>query len=236
MDFAYLAESFWRLLGGVPLTLQLAGTSVAVGFIVALTFALAMYGRVWPLNWVAEAFVFVFRGTPLLVQIFLIYYGLGQFRPELTDFGLWGFFRSPYYCALLALSLNTAAYSAEIIRGGLLSVPRGAIESARAYGMSGPTLYRRIIGPIALRQALPAYGNEIILMIKATSLASTITLLEITGVAHKLISETFRAIEVFLCAGALYLLINSILAFAVRRAERWIAPDLERTEVAATVH
>ncbi|MEO1017075.1 MAG: ABC transporter permease [Pseudomonadota bacterium] len=236
MDFAYLADSFWRLLAGVPLTLQLAGLSIAIGLVIAVIFAIAMVARLWPINWFAEAFVFVFRGTPLLVQLFLIYYGLGQFRPALTEMGLWGIFRSPYYCALLALSLNTAAYSTEIVRGGLLSVPRTAIEAARAHGMSGFTLYRRIIGPIALRQALPAYGNEIILMVKATALASTVTLLEITGIAHKLISETFRAIEVFLCAGALYLIINFTLTILVTRLERWIAPELERVEVEATVH
>ncbi len=236
MDPVFLAESFQRLLGGIPLTLKLAASSVGLGFLMAVLLAFMLRARLRPLAWIADTFVFVFRGTPLLVQVFLIYYGLGQFRPALQDWGLWGFFREPYYCALLALTLNTAAYGAEIVRGGLQSVPAAQIEAARAFGMSGVTLFRRIVAPIALRQALPAYGNEIILMIKATSLASTITLMDITGLAHKLISESFRAVEVFLCAGAIYLAINFIITRLISLAERSIAPDLQQSEVAAIVH
>ena len=168
MDIDFLWTTFVRLIGGVPLTVQLAFSSIALGLVLAILLAVAMRSWIRPLAWIAESFVF--RGTPLLVQVFLIYYGLGQFRPVLDDMGIWWFFRSPYYCALLALTLNTAAYGAEIVRGGLQSVPHGQVEAARAFGMSGVTLYRRIVAPIALRQALPAYGNEIILMIKATSL------------------------------------------------------------------
>jgi octopine/nopaline transport system permease protein len=226
VDLTFMSESFMRLLGGIPLTLQLASSSVALGFCLAVLLAFLVRSRQFLLAWLAEAYVFVFRGTPLLVQMFLIYYGLGQFRPSLQEWGLWWFFRDPYYCAVLALTLNTAAYGAEIVRGGLQSVPAGQIEAARAFGMSGVTLFLRIIAPIALRQALPAYGNEIILMVKATSLASTITLMELTGLAHKLISESYRAVEVFLCAGAIYLAINFVVARLIVLAERRIAPDL----------
>lgn len=236
MDLSFMAESFVRLLGGVPLTLELAFSSLAIGLVIAVSLALMMRASVPFVSWVAHAYVFVFRGTPLLVQLFLIYYGLGQFRPFLQDVGIWWFFRAPYYCALLALTLNTAAYGAEIVRGGLQSVPAGQVEAARAFGMSGVTLFWRIIAPIALRQALPAYGNEVILMIKATSLASTITLMEITGLAHKLISESFRAVEVFLCAGALYLAINFIMTRAVFFAETLIAPDLQKPKSLAPAH
>jgi len=231
-----MADSFVRLLGGVPLTLELAFSSLAIGLVLSVLFALMMRTGNPLLSGPAQAYVFVFRGTPLLVQLFLIYYGLGQFRPALQELGLWWFLRSPYYCALLALTLNTAAYGAEIVRGGLQSVPAGQIEAARAFGMSGFTLFWRITAPIALRQALPAYGNEIILMVKATSLASTITLMEITGVAHKLISESFRAIEVFLCAGALYLAINFAVSRAVMLAEMMIAPDLQRPKSLVPAH
>ncbi len=236
MDFDFLGETFVRLLGGIPLTLQLAFSSIALGLILAIALALMMRTAFPPLGWLSDSFVFVFRGTPLLVQVFLIYYGLGQFRPELQDLNLWWFFRSPYYCALFALTLNTAAYGAEIVRGGLQSVPAGQIEAARAFGMSGVTLYRRIVAPIALRQALPAYGNEVILMVKATSLASTITLMEVTGLAHKLISETFRSFEVFFVAGAIYLIINFAVTRLIRLAERWIAPDLTLADGAAELH
>lgn len=231
-----MTESFVRLLNGVPLTLQLASTSVLLGLIIAVLLALAMVGRLFILGWLAHGFVFVFRGTPLLVQIFLVYYGLGQFRPSLQAMGLWWFFREPYFCALLALTINTAAYGAEIVRGGLQSVPAGQIEAARAFGMSGFTLFRRIMAPIALRQALPVYGNEVILMVKATSLASTITLMEITGLAHKLIAESFRAVEVFLCAGALYLTINFLLTRVLALGESRIAPDLQRAKLVVPAH
>jgi octopine/nopaline transport system permease protein len=175
--------------------------------------ALAQQSSLHVLGWAARLYVFVFRGTPLLVQIFLIYYGLGQFRPTLQEWGLWWFFREPTWCAITALTLNTAAFGSEIIRGGLRAVPHGQIEAARACGMSGLRLFRRIIYPIALRQALPAYGNEVILMIKATSLASIITMMEVTGIAYKLISQTYRAVEIFVIAGAIYLLLN----FAITR-------------------
>ncbi len=236
MDPTFLYDTFVRLLGGVPLTLQLAFSSIGIGLVAAILLALMMRAWFRPIAWIADSFVFVFRGTPLLVQIFLIYSGLGQFRPALDEMGIWWFFRSPYYCALLALTLNTAAYGAEIVRGGLQSVPSGQVEAARAFGMSGVTLYRRIVAPIALRQALPAYGNEIILMIKATSLVSTITLMEVTGLAHKIISETFRSFEVFFAAGAIYLIINFAMTRLIGFAEQRIAPDLDRASRPVEVH
>lgn len=228
LDFPFLEETFVKLLSGIPLMLKLSFSSVALGLVFAIALAFAMRSRIRPLAWLAEAYVFVFRGTPLLVQLFLIYYGLGQFRPLLQDIGIWWLFREPYYCALLALTINTAAYGAEIVRGGLNSVPAGQVEAARAFGMSGVTLFRRIVGPIALRQALPAYGSEVILMIKATSLASTVTLLEVTGLAHKIISDTYRAFEVFFCAAAIYLVINFLVTRVIALGERLVAPDLVR--------
>jgi octopine/nopaline transport system permease protein len=166
MDVGFMVDTMSQLARGVPLTLQLAATSVSLGFIPALCLALALETGRCPIVWPIRGYVAAFRGTPLLVQIFLIYYGLGQFRPTLQLLGLWSFFRAPFWCAILALSLNTAAYGTEIIRGGLQSVPYGQIEAARACGMSRSLAYRRVILPIALRQALPSYGNEIILMIK----------------------------------------------------------------------
>jgi octopine/nopaline transport system permease protein len=239
MDAAFLWATFVKLLAGVPLTLQLAASAVFYGLFLAVALAFAMRSDRALLAWPARAFVFVFRGTPLLVQVFLIYYGLGQFRPFLQELDLWWFFRSPWYCVLLALTLNTAAYGAEIVRGGLQSVPAAQVEAARAYGMSGFTLYRRIIGPQALRQALPAYGNEVVLMVKATALGSTVTLMELTGIAHKLNAETFRAFEIFLVAGAIYLAINVVLTQIVSVLERRVAPDLaaqERGPTTQAVH
>lgn len=231
MDMGFIGDTFLTLLRGVPVTLQLGLASVLLGFMLAmlLTFLrLSGLPGVWRL---VAAYVFVFRGTPLLVQLFLIYYGLGQFRPTLQEWGLWVFFRDPYFCALLALSLNTAAYGSEIIRGGLQSVPHTQVEAARACGMSGLLLFRRIVFPIAVRNMLPAYSNEIVLMIKATSLASTVTIMEITGIAAKLISETYRAFEVFAAAGLLYLLINFVLMRIVAGTEWWLSPHLRQRKI-----
>jgi octopine/nopaline transport system permease protein len=228
MDFAFMRDTFWTLLSGVPLTLNLAFTAVALGAVLAMLLALMRMSGVRVLDWIARAYVFVFRGSPLLVQIFLIYYGLGQFRPALQEIGLWGFFREPYWCAILALTLNTAAYAGEIIRGGLQAVPAQQVEAARACGMSGLLLFRRIVFPIALRQALPAYGSELILMVKATSLASIITMMEVTGLAAKLISQTFRAVEVFVVAGLIYLVLNFIITRVIMALEWWLSPHLRR--------
>ena len=228
MDFAFLAETWVALLAGLPLTLKLAASSVVCGAVLALLLALMRLSGNPLLAWPARTFVFVFRGTPLLVQIFLIYYGLGQFRPSLQAVNLWWFFREPYWCALTALAFNTAAYSSEIIRGGIQSVPHGQVEAARACGMSPMTLYRRIVAPIALRQALPGYSNEIILMVKATALASVITLVEVTWIAQKLISQTFRAVEIFICAGSIYLLLNFALTRLIALVEWRLSPHLRQ--------
>ena len=225
MDFDFLGATFVQLLGGVPLLLQLAAFSIAAGAVLAILLALMRLSGNAFADVVARGYVFVFRGTPLLVQIFLIYYGLGQF-PEIRESFAWRFLRQPYWCAMLALTLNTAAYSSEIIRSGILSVPFGQIEAARACGMARWIVFRRIIVPQGLRVALPAYGNEVILMTRATALASVITLMEVTGIASKIISETFRAIEVFICAGAIYLLINFAISRGIALLERRLSPEI----------
>jgi octopine/nopaline transport system permease protein len=225
MDFAFLFATTRELLTGLPLTLQLSAYSLAFGAVLALVVAMMRMSNIALLTWPARSYVFIFRGTPLLVQIFLIYYGLGQF-PAIRHSFLWPFLREPYWCAILALTLNTGAYGSEIIRGGLLAVPHGAIEAARACGMPRLLMFRRIIFPTAVRQALPAYSSEVISMVKATSLASIITMMEMTGIANKLISQTYRAIEVFICAGAIYLLINFLLTRAMLALEYWLSPHL----------
>ncbi|MCG8709664.1 ABC transporter permease [Brenneria sp. 4F2] len=225
MDFSFIYETFLEIIPGIPLTLQLSLGSVFLGFFLALGLALMQIGGHPILRGVARLYLLFFRGTPLLVQLFLIYYGLGQFASVRESF-LWPLLREPYWCALLSLSLCTGAYASEIIRGGLQSVPSGQVEAARANGMSTLMIFRRIIFPQALRQALPAYGNELISMIKSTSLASIITLMEITGIAARIISETYRALEVFLIAGAIYLFINLILTRLLMWAEYTVTPHL----------
>lgn len=224
IDLPFLLDSFTALLKGIPLTLQLTALSVVTGGVFAVLLALMRISNRWWLDLPAQFYIFVFRGTPLLVQIYIIYYGLSQF-PDLRQSVVWPFLRQAYWCAVLALALNTAAYSAEIIRGGLLSVPAGQIEAARATGMSGFLLLRRIIFPQALRQMLPGYSNEIILMVKSTALASTITLMEVTGIAAKLISQSYRPIEIFVCAGAIYLAINFLVARCFAALEYALSPE-----------
>lgn len=225
MDVAFFYDALLTLLPGVPLTLKLAFSAVGLGVLLALALALMRLSGLALLDWTSRTYVFLFRSTPLLVQIFLIYYGLGQFR-EVRTSALWPFLREPYWCAVLALTLNTAAYASEIIRGGLLSVPHGQVEAARAAGMGRLLMLRRIILPVAIRQALPAYGSELILMIKATALASIITLMEVTGLAAKLIAETYRAVEVFIVAGAIYLVLNFVVTRLVQFAEWRLTPHL----------
>ncbi|MEJ5083300.1 ABC transporter permease [Ochrobactrum sp. MYb379] len=230
MNLQFYTESFMQMMSGVPLTLQLAASSIVFGAILALLFALMRLSGITVLDWTARLYVFVFRGTPLLVQIFIIYYGLSQF-PSVRYSFLWPILREPYWCAIIALTLNNAAYASEIIRGGLLSVPSGQIEAAKACGMSRFTSFRRIVMPLAIRQALPGYGNEMISMVKATSLASIITLMEVTGIAAKLIAESYRAIEVFVIAGAIYLAINFVLTRVLMFAEYKLTPYLRQPVV-----
>jgi octopine/nopaline transport system permease protein len=221
-EIDFLGATMLQLLGGVPLTVGLTLGSVAAGAVLALLLAL-LRANSRPGALFVSAYVFVFRGTPLLLQIFFIYYGTGQFAFVRASI-LWPALREPWCCALLALALNDAAYASEILRGGFAAVPRGAVEAGRAAGMSRLLLLRRIVLPLAIRQALPAYGNELIAMVKSTSLASLITLMEVTGIAYAIISQTYRAIEVFLCAGVIYLALNFALTRAVAALETRLGP------------
>jgi octopine/nopaline transport system permease protein len=227
MDFEFFQEAFIKLIGVVDDTLILALTSVSIGFFCAIPIAIMRLSQNRIMSSIAYGYVYIFRSTPLLVQIFLIYYGSGQFRVFFENIGLWVFLRESWFCAILALMLNTAAYTSEIIRGGIQSVPWGQIEAARAIGMSGLLLFKRIIFPVAIRQALPAYGNELMLMVKATSLASTITIVELTGMSKKIIAATYRPVEVFLIAGGIYLCINFLISRGIIATENWLNPHLQ---------
>ncbi|MBO6559358.1 MAG: ABC transporter permease [Nisaea sp.] len=224
MDFDLMAEALPKILDGLPVTMALAATSLFAGFFLAVGIALMRLSSFRPVSAFAYGFVYVFRGTPLLVQIFLIYYGTGQFEVVRESF-LWPVLREAWWCAILALTLNTGAYTSEIIRGGILSVPFGQVEAAKACGMNALMRFRRIVFPQAIRQALPAYGNEIILMIKSTSLASTITLLEMTGIARKMISQTYKPLEIFLVAAVFYLTLVFVVTRLVAFIEHRLNPD-----------
>ena len=235
MDLAFMAEIFVKLLEGVPLTLKLAFSRSRSAPILALVLALMRMSGVAALDWLARGYVFVFRGTPLLVQIFLIYYGLGQFRPTLQELGVWWFFREPYWCALTR---------ADAQHRGLCERdhPRRPAGGAACPGRGGPRLRHVAASCCSAASSSrsrsgrrsPAYGSEIILMVKATSLASIITMMEVTGIAHKLISQTFRAVEIFICAGAIYLILNFLVTRVIHGLEWWLSPHLRQPpEVAA---
>jgi octopine/nopaline transport system permease protein len=231
MDLDLILDTFGKLLGGAVVTIELIAPALAIGVILAMVLAVMRMSGNGILSRISRAYVFVFRGTPLLVQIFLIYFGLGQFRPLWEALGVWDWpLREAFPCAVIAFAMNTAAYTSEIIRGGLQAVPFGQIEAARACGMSRSLVFRRITVPIAIRQALPAYGNEIILMVKASSLASIITIMEITGIAKQINSRTFAPFEVFTAAGILYLVMNFVVAQGVRAVEWKLTPHLRRRQ------
>jgi len=228
MNFNVMIEALPDLIGGLWLTLGLVALALVLGFAIALPTALARLSRYAMLRWMAGGYVFFFRGTPLLVQIFLIYYGLSQFE-GIRDSVFWVVLREPFWCTLIALALNTGAYTAEVLRGGILSVPHNQIEAARAVGMSPATAFRRIIWPLTIRQALPAYGNEMILMVKASSLASTVTLMDITGVARTLAAETYMPIEIYTMAAMIYL----VLTFAMSQVIHLLEWKMDVTRVRA---
>ncbi|GMB79774.1 ABC transporter permease [Shinella zoogloeoides] len=228
MDLELVRLAVPTLAKGVWLTALLTIASVAIGFNLGLALAVMRLSKNRLMSGFAKGYSTVFRGTPLLVQLFLFYYGLGQLAFVRDNPVLWWIVGDGVRCAVLALALNTAAYTSEILRGGLMSIPGGLMEAAQACGMSRFLCFRRIAFPLAIRQALPAYGNELVLVVKGTSLASTITVLEITGHAKRLMSQTYAILEIFAIAGMLYLLINLILITLVRLLEASLTRYLPR--------
>ena len=219
MEFGIVWSSLPQLLKGALITIELTIISVFIGLCLAVPLALM---RVSPrpfLRVPAYGFIFYFRGTPLLVQIFLIYYGSGQFQEFLARIGLWTLFREAHFCAILSLTLNTAAYTAEILRGAIQAVPFGQIEAARAAGMSRGLRYRRIILPQAFRLAWPAYTNEVVFLLQSTSLVSIITVMDITGVVRVIAARSFAFYELFIAAALLYLGLVYGVLFLFRKIE-----------------
>ena len=233
MDFSVIAEHYPKLLEGALVTLQVSFLSLFLGILLAVPLALCRLSQNRIVSSISYAYVLCFRGTPLLVQIFLIYYGSGQFRAELTELGLWTYFRSAWFCALLSLTMNTTAYTSEIFRGAIQAVPRGDIEAAKACGMSGFLLFRRIVLPKAFRLALPAYVNEIVFTMQASSLVSVITILDLTGAARKLVSKTFEVYEVYLTAALMYFIMTYAIVLIFRQIEKRLSGHLQRANVSA---
>ncbi|RZO48115.1 MAG: ABC transporter permease subunit [Candidatus Pelagibacterales bacterium] len=214
-----MIESFPKLLNATLLTIELTLLSLFFGIFVGVFFAILRTSKNKILQKFSYYYSYIFRGTPLLVQIFIIYFGLGQVEWIRESF-LWIILKEPYTCAILAFTLNTGAYSSEIFRSAFETINKGIVEAAKSLGINKVNIFLKVKLPIAIKQSLPAYGNEMILMLKGTSLASTVTLLDLTGVAKHIISTTFRPIEVFMVAGSIYLLMTFIIHSFIKFLER----------------
>ncbi|MGT0250409.1 ABC transporter permease [Burkholderia pyrrocinia] len=221
-DFSLLFQSFPRLFDALPITLDLFAAVVMVGLLVGVPTALAGMSKSRLLRAPVAFYIGVFRGTPALVQLFFIYYGFGQFS-FVRHSVFWPVLRDPFYCAVIALGLNSGAYTARILIGALSAVPKGIVEAAQALGLSDVSILAKIKAPLAVRIAMPAYANETILNLKATSLASTVTIMELTGTSKLLVSETYAPYEIFVGAGLIYLAMTFILSHVFRILEWRIA-------------
>ncbi|MDR7220396.1 ABC transporter permease [Aminobacter aminovorans] len=222
--FAKYAPSY---LSGLYVTLTLVAISIILGAILSVPICYARMSKNRVLNAISYGYVYFFRGTPLLAQTFLIYYGFGSFRPQLEAVGLWGFFREAWYCAVFAFALNTAAYQAEILRGAIESVGKGQWEAASALGLSKKQTLYKIILPQALIVALRPYGNEIILMIKGSAIVAIITVYDLMGETRRAFSRTFD-FQTYLWAALLYLSLVETLRHLVDWIERRITRHLHR--------
>jgi polar amino acid transport system permease protein len=225
MDIDILTQYGGRYLEGLWVTVQLLVLASLCGLTIAVPLALARVSSNVFLSSIAYVYIYVFRGTPLLIQLFLIYFGLAQFE-SVRDSFLWPVLRNEYWAGLITLALNTSAYVAEILRGGIRGVPHGDIEAGRAAGMSPALLYRRLILPKAFRIAWPAYGNEVVLLLKGSALVSTITVLDLMGETRTIFSRNY-SLDTFLYAGILYLLITFILTRGFRMGERHLNRHLQ---------
>ncbi len=218
-------KNFFIVLSGLDNTLLLLLISLPIGFVLALIFALGRVSKIRLLSSTIAGYIFVIRGTPLLVQIYLIYFGLGSIKFIRESF-LWYALKEPFWCGVLALTINTVAYGAEIFRGGIQSIEKGQVESGLSLGFGRFMLLRKVILPIAIRKVLPSYGNELILMVKATSLVSLTTYMEMTGLARKIMAKTFAPVEAFVAAGILYLFLNFLMVQFVKYLEWKYNPHL----------
>lgn len=228
MSFDVIAEQLPLYFTGLLVTLKLLALSLLCGLALALPLAVVRTVSRGLASRIVWAYTYVFRGTPMLVQLFLCYYGLAQFEAVRDSFA-WPYLSSATFCAWLTFTLNTAAYTTEIIAGSIRALPAGEIEAAKALGMPRGLMLRRIVLPAALRRALPAYGNEAIFMLHGTSLASVVTLLDVTGAAREVNAKFYLPFEAFITAGAFYFVLTLSLVGLFRWAEnRWLKPMMSR--------
>lgn len=216
-------QAAWPVaLQGLQLTVIITIASFIIGQIVMLPIGLALNARSALLRWPARAYTFLIRGSPLLVQLFIVYYGLGQLQ-AVRESIFWPIMREPLYCAIIAIGLNSAAYMAVVFSGALQRLPAGQTEAAISLGMSRPDRLRYVLFPQVIRNILPNIGNESILVLKASSLGSAVTIMEMTGVSRAFTARTFAPFEIFITAGAIYLAIGFVLSFLFRWLEKHLA-------------
>ena len=239
-DFKVITGSlpeFWR---GLWMSLQLTGIALLVGFSLAVPLSVARVSKNPWVNGPVRAYTYFFRGTPMLVQLLLIYYGIGQSEWVQAQWeagnAFWLLFREAYFCAIFAFTLNTCAYQLEMFAGAIKNTPHGEVEAAKAMGMTRFTALRRIIMPSALRRSIPPFSNEVILMLQGSAIASAITLVDLTGAARNVYSRHFAPFEAFIFAGLLYLAMTFVLVGLFRLAEnRWLA-HLQPRKAGAKTH
>jgi arginine/ornithine transport system permease protein len=220
MDFRTIADNLPLYINGLGVTIQLLCLALVAGLLMAIPLGVMRASRnplLWLIPWL---FIWFFRGTPLLVQVYLIYHGLAQFEAVRHNEWMWLIFKEAYWCAAIGFALNTAAYTAEIIRGAIVQTPYGEIEAAQACGMSRWAVQIRIVLPGACRRALPAYGNEVIFMLHGTAVAGVVTIVDLFGAAKIVSARHFVPFESFLTAGAFYLLLTFVIVFAFKQWER----------------
>ncbi len=222
-DLPLIVDSIPKILVGIGLTFQLLFLSAALGLALAIILLLLRISGRWYLAAPTMVYIYIFRGTPILVQIFIIYYGLPQLE-FVRDSIFWPVLREPFGCAVLALTLNTGAYVSEILRGGVLGVGRGLKEAGAALGLSLRHRFIYITAPIAIRLSLPAYSNDVISLMKSTALVSTITLLDMMGIARTIVAETYAPYEVFISLMIIYL----VLTWIIQRTFGWAEKRMSR--------
>lgn len=216
-----------KYISGLGVTLSLVAISISIGAVLSLPIAYGRMSKNKVLSWIAYGYVYFFRGTPLIAQLFLIYYGFGTFRPQLEAIGLWGIFRDAWNCALFAFTLNTAAYQAEILRGAIESVPVGQHEGAAALGLGKFQTFWKIILPQAMIVALRPYGNEIILMVKGSAIVAIVTVFDLMGETRRAFSRTFD-FQTYIWAAIFYLVIVEILRNVWAKIEEGLTKHLKR--------
>ena len=226
-DVYLIVESLPLMLEGIGVTLELLAVSAFLGLLLAIALLLMRLSGRWYLDWPAQVYIYVFRGTPILVQIFIVYYGFPQFE-FIRDSVFWPILREPTGCAIVALSLNTGAYVSEILRGGVKGVGKGLLEAGSALGMSARQKFIYITTPIAVRLALPAYSNDVVSLLKSTALASTITIADMTGIARTIVAETYAPYEIFISMAIIYMAFTWVLQKSFGRIEGYLGRYAKR--------